>query len=75
MKVKAKIVARYGDEGKLKAIATVCLNGEFLITGGGNADGMGGGAGINPTTERRWLFGSTPCIPDCIRFKRCDRLH
>ncbi len=33
MKVKAKIVARYGDEGKLKAIATVCLNGEFLITG------------------------------------------
>lgn len=33
MKVKAKIVARYGDDGKLKAIATVCLNGEFLITG------------------------------------------
>lgn len=34
MKVKAKIVARYGErEGRLKAIATVCLDGEFLVTG------------------------------------------
>ena len=33
MKVKAKIVARYENEGKLKSTATVCLNGEFLITG------------------------------------------
>jgi stage V sporulation protein G len=33
MKVTAKIVAHLSDEGRLKAIATVCLNNEFLITG------------------------------------------
>ena len=33
MKVTAKIVARLADESRLKAIATVCLNNEFLITG------------------------------------------
>ena len=33
MKVKAKIVDRYENEGKLKAVATVCLDGEFLVTG------------------------------------------
>jgi len=33
MKVTAKIVAQLSDEGRLKAIATVCLNNEYLITG------------------------------------------
>ncbi|MBE6828691.1 MAG: SpoVG family protein [Ruminococcaceae bacterium] len=33
MKVTAKIVANLTDQGRLKAISTVCLNGEFLITG------------------------------------------
>ena len=33
MKVKAKITAAYTDRGRLKAIATVCLGGNFLITG------------------------------------------
>ncbi len=33
MEVTAKIVANMTDTGKLKAIATVCLNNEFLITG------------------------------------------
>lgn len=33
MKVTAKIVANYEDEGRLKAIATVCLDGTFLVTG------------------------------------------
>ncbi|WP_395547491.1 MULTISPECIES: SpoVG family protein [unclassified Lacrimispora] len=33
MKVTAKIVAHLSDECRLKAIATVCLNNEFLITG------------------------------------------
>lgn len=33
MNVKAKIVANFEDKGRLKAIATVCLNGQFLITG------------------------------------------
>ena len=27
MKVKSKIVARYEDKGRLKAVATVCLDG------------------------------------------------
>lgn len=33
MNVTAKIVANLTDQGRLKAITTVCLNGEFLITG------------------------------------------
>jgi len=33
MKVTAKIVDNLTDKGRLKAISTVCLNGEFLITG------------------------------------------
>ena len=33
MKVKSKIVARYEDKGRLKAVATVCLDGKFLVTG------------------------------------------
>lgn len=33
MNVTAKIVANLIDKGRLKAISTVCLNGEFLITG------------------------------------------
>lgn len=33
MKVKAKIAAVYEDKGRLKATATVCLGGCFLITG------------------------------------------
>lgn len=33
MNVKAKIVADFEDKGRLKAVATVCLNGQFLITG------------------------------------------
>lgn len=33
MKVTARIVAQYQDKGRLKAIATVCLEDMFLITG------------------------------------------
>lgn len=33
MKVKARITAAYEDKGRLKATATVCLGGSFLITG------------------------------------------
>lgn len=33
MKVSAKITTQFEDEGRLKAIATVCLDGSFLITG------------------------------------------
>ncbi|MDD3228071.1 MAG: SpoVG family protein [Oscillospiraceae bacterium] len=33
MRVTAKIVAHLANKSRLKAIATVCLNNEFLITG------------------------------------------
>lgn len=33
MKVTAKIVERFTDKGRLKAISTVCLDEKFLITG------------------------------------------
>lgn len=33
MKITAKIVKTFGKSDKLKAIATVCLNGQFLVTG------------------------------------------
>ena len=33
MKITAKITAQFADKGRLKAIATVCLDGSFLITG------------------------------------------
>ena len=33
MKVTAKIVSRFTEAGRLKGIATVCLNGSFLVTG------------------------------------------
>lgn len=51
MKVKSKIVARYKDNGKLKAIATVCLDGKFLITGVRVADCRKGLAVFMPSRE------------------------
>lgn len=33
MRVSAKIVSRFEDKGRLKAIATVCLDNTFLVTG------------------------------------------
>lgn len=42
MKVTAKIVANFEDEGRLKAISTVCLDGKFLITGVRIVDGEKG---------------------------------
>ena len=33
MKVSAKVITRLQNEGRLKGIATVCLDGTFLITG------------------------------------------
>lgn len=42
MKVTAKIVANFEDEGRLKAISTVCLDGKFLVTGVRIVDGEKG---------------------------------
>jgi stage V sporulation protein G len=33
MKIAAKITERFENQGKLKAFATLCLNGTFLVTG------------------------------------------
>jgi len=33
MRITAKIVKTFDNAGRLKAIATVCLSGEFLVTG------------------------------------------
>ena len=51
MKVKSKIVARYEDKGKLKAVATVCLDGKFLVTGVRVADCQKGLAVFMPSRE------------------------
>lgn len=51
MKVKSKIVARYEDKGKLKAVATVCLDGNFLITGVRVADCQKGLTVFMPSRE------------------------
>lgn len=51
MKVKSKIVARYEDKGRLKAVATVCLDGKFLVTGVRVADCQKGLAVFMPSRE------------------------
>ena len=51
MKVKSKIVARYEDKGRLKAIATICLDGKFLVTGVRVADCQKGLAVFMPSRE------------------------
>lgn len=51
MKVKSKIVARYEDKGRLKAVATVCLDGKFLVAGVRVADFQKGLAVFMPSRE------------------------
>jgi len=51
MKVKSQIVARYEDKGRLKAVATVCLDGKFLVTGVRVADCQKGLAVFMPSLE------------------------
>ena len=51
MKVKSKIVSRYEDKGRLKAVATVCLDGKFLVTGVRVADCQKGLAVFMPSRE------------------------
>ena len=51
MEVKSKIVARYEDKGRLKAVATVCLDGKFLVTGVRVADCQKGLAVFMPSRE------------------------
>lgn len=51
MKVRAKIVERYEDKGRLKAIATVCLDEKFLIMGVRVADCQKGLTVFMPSRE------------------------
>lgn len=51
MKVKSKVVARYEDKGRLKAVATVCLDGKFLVTGVRVADCQKGLSVFMPSRE------------------------
>lgn len=63
MKVKSKIVVRYGDKGKLKAVATVCLDGKFLITGVRVADCQKGLTVFMPSREIRTGEYRDICFP------------
>ena len=63
MKVKSKIVARYGDNGRLKAVATVCLDGKFLVTGVRVADCQKGLAVFMPSREIRVGEYRDICFP------------
>lgn len=63
MKVKSKIVARYEDKGRLKAVATVCLDGKFLVTGVRVADCQKGLAVFMPSREIRSGEYRDICFP------------
>lgn len=63
MKVKSKIVARYEDKGRLKAVATVCLDGKFLVTGVRVADCQKGLAVFMPSREIRAGEYRDICFP------------
>ncbi|MCQ5128923.1 SpoVG family protein [Butyricicoccus faecihominis] len=63
MKVSAKITARFEDEGRLKAIATVCLDGKFLITGVRVADCEKGLAVFMPSRRLKTGEYKDICFP------------
>ena len=68
MKIAAKIVKTYGPEDKLKAIATVCLAGQFLITGVRVVEGKKGLAVFVPSVrvrEDEYRDICFPITPDC----------
>ena len=63
MKVKSKVVARYEDKGRLKAVATVCLDGKFLVTGVRVADCQKGLSVFMPSREIRAGEYRDICFP------------
>ncbi len=63
MKVSAKITAQFEDEGRLKAIATVCLDGKFLITGVRVADCEKGLAVFMPSRRLKTGDYKDICFP------------
>lgn len=67
MKISAKIVKSYGENDKLKAIATVCLGGQFLVTGVRVVEGRKGLAVFVPSARVKDEFRDIcfPITPDC----------
>ena len=68
MKIAAKIVKTYGPEDKLKAIATVCLAGQFLVTGVRIVEGKKGLAVFVPSIrvgDDEFRDICFPITPDC----------
>lgn len=63
MKVSAKITAQFEDEGRLKAIATVCLDEKFLITGVRVADCEKGMAVFMPSRRLKNGEYKDICFP------------
>ena len=70
MKVSAKITAQFEDEGKLKAIATVCLDGKFLITGVRVADCEKGLAVFMPSRRLETGEYKDICFPITPEFHK-----
>lgn len=67
MKISAKIVKSYGENDKLKAIATVCLGGQFLVTGVRVVEGRKGLAVFVPSVRVKEEYRDIcfPITPDC----------
>lgn len=63
MKTTAKIKARFTDKGRLKAIATVCLDGQFLMTGVRVAEGKKGLAVFMPSRQLKTGEYKDICFP------------
>lgn len=70
MKVSAKITAQFKDEGRLKAIATVCLDGKFLITGVRVADCEKGLAVFMPSRRLKTGEYKDICFPITPEFHK-----
>lgn len=70
MNVSAKITAQFADAGRLKAIATVCLDGKFLITGVRVADCERGLAVFMPSRQMKTGEYKDICFPITPEFHR-----
>lgn len=70
MKVSAKITAQFENEGRLKAIATVCLDGKFLITGVRVADCEKGLAVFMPSRKLKTGEYKDICFPITPEFHK-----
>lgn len=70
MNVSAKITTQFEDTGRLKAIATVCLDGKFLITGVRVADCEKGLAVFMPSRRMKTGEYKDICFPITPEFHK-----